>query len=286
MLNALTFDIEDYFQVEAFKQHIPYNEWPNYESRVVANTQKILAILDERNVKATFFILGWVAERAPQMVKAIAANGHEIASHGYAHQMVYTQTPEAFETDFAKSLEILEGLSGQKVLGYRAPTYSIIEQSYWALDILAKYGLQYDSSIFPITHDRYGIPNAPRFPYPIYEKNGRRLIEFPLSTLRVGKWNLPIAGGGYMRLLPYLVMKFGLRHLNRQGQPGIIYLHPWELDPDQPRIPNIRATTKFRHYVNLHATAFKLRSFVHDFEFAPIRNVLRLPGFSQYPVKS
>ncbi len=276
MLNALTFDIEDYFQVEAFKNHIRYDEWPQYPSRVAENTRKIVKILEERGVKATFFLLAWVAERCPDMVKEIAANGHEIATHGYAHQMVSKQTPQEFEADFAKSIEILEALAGTKILGYRAPTYSIVKESFWALDILAKHGMKYDSSIFPIKHDRYGVPESPRFPYQVYEKNGRKLIEFPLSTLRLGKWNFPIAGGGYMRLFPYSVMKFGLRRLNGQGQPGIIYLHPWELDPEQPRIPNIPATTRFRHYVNLHATADKLRNLIRDFEFAPIRDVLRL----------
>ena len=276
MLNALTFDIEDYFQVEAFKQHIRYEEWPHYPIRVADNTRKIVEILDERGVKATFFMLGWVAERCPEMVKALAASGHEIASHGYAHQMVSKQTQQEFEADLIKSLEILEPLAGTKIIGYRAPTYSIIKDSFWALDILAKCGMKYDSSIFPIRHDRYGVPEAPRFPYQIYEQNGQNMIEFPISTVRVGKWNLPIAGGGYMRLLPYAVMKFGLRRVNREGQPAIVYLHPWELDPHQPRIPNIRATTRFRHYVNLHATADKLRSLIRDFEFAPVREVLRL----------
>lgn len=276
MLNALTFDIEDYFQVEAFKQHIRYEEWPHYPIRVADNTRKIVEILDERGVKATFFMLGWVAERCPEMVKALAASGHEIASHGYAHQMVSKQTQQEFEADLIKSLEILEPLAGTKIIGYRAPTYSIIKDSFWALDILAKCGMKYDSSIFPIRHDRYGVPEAPRFPYQIYEQNGRNMIEFPISTVRVGKWNLPIAGGGYMRLLPYAVMKFGLRRVNREGQPAIVYLHPWELDPEQPRIPNIPSTTRFRHYVNLHATADKLRSLIRDFEFAPVRDVLQL----------
>ena len=276
MLNALTFDIEDYFQVEAFKQHIRYEEWPHYSIRVADNTRKIVEILDERGVKATFFMLGWVAERCPEMVTALAASGHEIASHGYAHQMVSKQTPQEFEADLAKSLEILEPLAGTKIIGYRAPTYSIIKESFWALDLLAKHGMKYDSSIFPIKHDRYGVPEAPRFPYPIYERNGRQMIEFPISTMRVGKWNFPIAGGGYMRLFPYAVMKFGLRSVNREGQPAIVYLHPWELDPEQPRIPNIPATTRFRHYVNLHATADKLRALIRDFDFAPVRDVLRL----------
>jgi len=275
MINALTFDIEDYFQVEAFKKYVSFEEWLTYPCRVVENTQKILDILDEREVKATFFILGWVAERFPEMVGRIAAGGHEVASHGYAHQMVYTQTQAEFEADLVKSVEILESIAGTKVIGYRAPTYSIVEKSYWAFDTLIKHHFLYDSSIFPITHDRYGVPDGERFPYRV-TRDGGEILEFPLSTVRFGKWNFPIAGGGYMRLLPYFVMKTGIRHLNRQQRSGIIYLHPWELDPEQPKIPNISASTKFRHYINLHSTGEKLRRLTRDFEFAPVRQVLGL----------
>lgn len=276
MLNALTFDIEDYYQVEAFKDFIRFEAWPQYPSRVVANTAKITAILDERGVKATFFILGWVAERFPAMVQELAAAGHEIATHGYAHQMVYTQTPAEFEADLLKSTRILEALAGQKVIGYRAPTYSIIEESFWAIDILIRHQFRYDSSIFPIVHDRYGVPNGERFPHHIERAGGQRLLEFPLSTLRLWKWNFPVAGGGYLRLFPYLFLKKSLQWLNKQNRPGIIYLHPWELDPEQPRIPNLPATTRFRHYLNLHSTAAKLRKLIRDFQFAPIREVLQL----------
>jgi polysaccharide deacetylase family protein (PEP-CTERM system associated) len=276
MLNALSFDIEDYYQVEAFKQFVRFEDWPQYSSRVAANTRKISDILDERNVKATFFILGWVAERFPALVKRLAADGHEIATHGYAHQMVYTQTPAEFEADLAHSIAVLSDLSGQPILGYRAPTYSIIEDSFWAFEILMRHKIRYDSSIFPITHDRYGVPNAERFPYTIQGKNGGILLEFPLSTLQVGKWNLPVAGGGYLRLFPYWLLKQSLRRLNRQRRAGIIYLHPWELDPEQPRIRNIPLSTRFRHYINLHSTAAKLRRLIHDFEFAPIRDVLNI----------
>ncbi len=276
MINALSFDIEDYYQVEAFKQYIRYEEWPQYPSRVAENTRKIIEILDERQVKATFFILGWVAERFPDMVKRIAADGHEIATHGYAHQMVYTQSPQEFEHDLAKSIEVLETLSGSKIIGYRAPTYSIIQESLWAFDILRKYHLQYDSSIFPIKHDRYGMPNSERFIHTITCPSGQTIREFPLSTVRLGKWNFPIAGGGYLRLFPYSILKYGLRHLNQHQHPGIIYMHPWELDAEQPRIPNLPPLTKIRHYINLHTTATKLRKLLRDFEFAPLRSVLQL----------
>ena len=274
MINALTFDIEDYFQVEAFKDYVSFEEWLSYPCRVDENTQKILDILDEREVKATFFILGWVAERFPDMVRKIADGGHEVASHGYAHQMVYKQTQDEFEADLVKSVEILEAIAGTKVVGYRAPTYSIIEKSYWAFDLLIKHNFLYDSSIFPITHDRYGVPDGERFPYLVQREDEASIQEFPLSTLRFGKWNFPIAGGGYMRLLPYWVLKMGIRHLNRQQRSGIVYLHPWELDPDQPKIRNIPPGTRFRHYLNLHSTADKLRRLLRDFEFAPARQVL------------
>ena len=275
MVNALTFDIEDYYQVEAFKDFVKFEEWPSYPSRVVENTQKIIRILAERNVKATFFILGWIAERFPEMVEQLADEGHEIATHGYAHEMVYRQTQAAFEEDLLKSIEVLERLSGKTVIGYRAPTYSIIEDSFWALDILIRNNLRYDSSIFPIIHDRYGVPNGERFPYQI-ERGGGMIMEFPLSTLRVWKWNFPIAGGGYLRLFPYWMLKKGLQWINQQKKPAIIYLHPWELDPEQPRIPNIPKRTQFRHYINLHSTAAKLRHLIYDFDFGPICDVLQL----------
>jgi len=276
MLNALTFDIEDYFQVEAFKDYVSFDEWPAYQSRVVQNTRKIMDILDERHVKATFFILGWVAERFPDMVRELADGGHEIATHGYAHDMVYTQSPEVFEQDLVKSINILEQISGTKIIGYRAPTYSIIEESFWAFDILIRHNLRYDSSIFPIIHDRYGVPDGERFPHTIKRDGVGTLHEFPLSTLRFWKWNFPVAGGGYLRLLPYAVVKQSVTWLNRKQKPVIIYLHPWELDPDQPKLPNLPAKTRFRHYLNLHTTGNKLRKLVHDFEFGPICDVLKL----------
>jgi polysaccharide deacetylase family protein (PEP-CTERM system associated) len=276
MINALTFDIEDYYQVEAFKEFIPFEEWPQYPSRVVANTKKVINILDEYNVKATFFMLGWIAERFPDIVKQLSDDGHEIATHGYAHRMVYKQSRTAFEEDLVKSIEILEKISGKKVIGYRAPTYSIIEESFWAFDVLIRHNLLYDSSIFPIMHDRYGVPNGERFPYTIEREDGQTILEFPLSTLRLWKWNFPIAGGGYLRLFPYWFLKKSLQWINRQEKPGIIYLHPWELDPEQPRIPDIPRMARFRHYLNLRSTATKLRNLIRDFEFAPIRDILQL----------
>lgn len=270
MLNALTIDVEDYFHVSAFESIINREDWPAYECRVESNTRLILSILREAGVKATFFILGWVAERFPELVKEIASAGHEIASHGYAHQLIYNQSEDEFRADLKKSIDILEGITGEPVLGYRAPSYSITRKSWWALNILVEAGLKYDSSIFPIHHDRYGIPDFPRFPHQL--KDG--FYEFPISTLKIWGMNFPMAGGGYFRLLPYPVTRWAINRINnREGQPVIFYLHPWEFDPDQPRQP-IGGFSRFRHYVNLDKTEVRFRRLLEDFRFAPVKEVL------------
>jgi len=273
-LNALTIDVEDYYQVEAFSHLVRFEDWNSYESRVMINTTRILEILADHKVKATFFVLGWIAAQFPQVVKLINAEGHEIASHGYAHKVIYKQTREEFEQDLSRSIRIIEDISGTKVLGYRAPTYSIIKQTLWAIDILLKHGIKYDSSIFPIRHDRYGIPEADRFPHQIDRGNSGTLIEFPPSTLSFFGHNVPIAGGGYLRLYPYFFLRWGFHKINQAGQPVMSYLHPWELDPDQPRISPINLLTRFRHYVNLSATEKKLKALLRDFRFAPVKEVL------------
>jgi polysaccharide deacetylase family protein (PEP-CTERM system associated) len=274
LLNALTFDVEDYYHVEAFSHLISFKDWNNYESRVTVNTNRILDVLADQGVKATFFILGWVAERFPEVVKRINAEGHEVASHGYAHKAIYKQNPEEFRQDLSKSLSILENITGTKVMGYRAPTYSIIQKTLWALEILIENGIKYDSSIFPIKHDRYGIPDADRFPHTIDRGKTGKLIEFPPSTLNVRGSNIPIAGGGYFRLYPYAFVRWAFHKLNREGYPVMFYLHPWELDPDQPRMKGISSLTRFRHYLNLDKTAKRLKALVKDFRFAPAREVL------------
>lgn len=276
MLNALTFDVEDYFQVSGFEKIIRYEDWDKFESRVVLNTEKILRILASHEVKATFFILGWIAERFPEIVKEIDKEGHEVASHGYAHKLIYNQTREQFSDDLKKSIDVLEGIIGKRVKGYRACSYSIVKETLWALDILREEGLKYDSSIFPIIHDRYGIPEASRFPYEVEESRGDNpLIEFPLSTVKIMGRNFPIAGGGYLRLFPYLLIRWGIRKINLEGQPAIIYLHPWEFDPEQPK-QAAPLLTRFRHYINLDKTEAKLRALLKDFNFAPVRKVLGL----------
>ena len=278
MLNALTIDVEDYYQVSAFESVVRFEDWHRYESRVEKNTHRILDLLDERETKATFFTLGWIAERQPQLVRTMNDRGHEIASHGYAHQRVYTQTPEQFREETRRSKGILEDISGQPILGYRAASYSITAKSLWALDILRQEGFTYDSSIFPIRHDVYGIPGSQRFCHVFNGQGGSRLIEFPLSTIRLGGTNIPIAGGGYFRLFPYAITRWGIRHLNeKECQPVVVYLHPWEMDPDQPRIP-ASTLARFRHYLNLRRVRGRLVRLLQDSAFGTMAEVLKHQG--------
>lgn len=279
MRNALSFDVEEYFHVEAFKTVVQTREWPTLESRVVRSTERLLDVLDRHRVSATFFVLGWVADRHPRLVREIRARGHEVGCHSYAHRVIFSMTRPEFRNDVRQAKEAIENAIGGAIIGYRAPTYSVVRQTMWALDILAEEGFRYDSSIFPIHHDRYGIPDAPRGPYRTTLSNGRDLVEFPISTLRVGSQNLPFSGGGYFRLLPYAVVRTALRRLNRRDQlPGIVYLHPWEVDVEQPRFP-VRRLTRFRHYVNLDKTLPKLESLLRDFAFMPVSDLLTEHGF-------
>lgn len=277
MKNAFTIDVEDYFQVTAFERHVRRDEWDRYPVRVADNTLKILDMLDEYEVKATFFVLGWVAERSPKLVREIGRRGHEIACHGYGHELVYRIGPDRFRSDIATARNILEDISGERVLGYRAPSYSITNESLWALDILLEEGFIYDSSIFPVIHDTYGIPDAGRFPGTIGCTSGT-IREFPLSTLplRIGgkEYRLPIAGGGYLRLFPEWVISRAIHKINTvEHQPAVLYFHPWEIDPGQPRI-KAGFKSRFRHYLNLHTTEGKLRTILGKLEFGTMREVL------------
>jgi polysaccharide deacetylase family protein (PEP-CTERM system associated) len=273
VVNAMTVDVEDYFHVNAFDGVVPMDRWAQQESRVCDNTARLLDLFAARRVTATFFVLGWVAERFPSLVTRIAAAGHEIASHGYAHRLIYQQTPAAFREDLRRAKGILESTSGVHVEGFRAPSYSITARSLWALDVLVEEGYRYDASIFPVRHDRYGIPNSPRHPY-VLPRNAGSLVEAPGSTVRVGRVNLPVAGGGYFRLLPYAWTRWGIRRLNeREGRPAIFYMHPWEIDPGQPRLPASRVS-RFRHYRNLDKAEGRLHRLLNDFGFAPLRSVL------------
>jgi polysaccharide deacetylase family protein (PEP-CTERM system associated) len=347
MLNALTIDVEDYFQVLAFSDVIRYEEWENFECRVERNTNRLLDILDEcksnflsnfpnslpqtsvlgprTSQLATFFVLGWIAERYPNLIRRIKDQGHEIACHGYAHKVIYNQTKEEFREDIRKSKAILEDITGSEVIGYRAPSYSITNKSQWAFEVLVEEGFKYDSSIFPIHHDFYGMPYAPRFPFIIslngnsnfefsmlnFELNAaapqhgsttaqqhvfssnashlppntlhlapcvtKTLIEFPLSTTRLLGQNLPISGGGYFRLFPYSIIRKGLKSINeKENKPFIFYVHPWELDIEQPHIKNASMRSRFRHYVNLNKTENKFRTLLKDFNFLPVKEILEL----------
>ena len=264
-INAFTVDVEDYYQVSAFEPHVSRDRWGDYESRVEANTRIMLGLLDRHNVKATFFILGWVGERYPQLVRDIHQAGHEIASHGYWHRLIYNQTPEEFRDDIRRSRQVLEDIIGERVFIYRAPSFSVTEQSRWALDILVEEGFSIDSSIFPIHHDRYGIPDAKSFPHEINTSAGS-LWEFPPSVVRFAGHNLPVSGGGYFRLFPLLWTVWCLKRIeNSTRQPFIFYVHPWEIDPGQPRcFKDALPRSQFRHYINLEKTEQKLdASFPH-----------------------
>ncbi len=328
MFNFLTIDIEDYFQVHAFSRVIRIEDWENYESRIERNTDRLLEILEESRtdsprkiVRATFFVLGWIAEKYPHLIRAIQERGHEIGCHGYGHQLIYGQSRRAFREDIKKAKAILEDITGDEVIGYRAPSYSITNQSQWAFEVLVEEGFKYDSSIFPIHHDFYGIPDAPRFPF-IISMNGSSnfafspldfhlrttrlsktcasycstsalspedsipsplrslpptssIVEFPVSTAHILGVNVPISGGGYFRLLPYPLIKKGLERINRvEERPFVFYLHPWELDPDQPRLNSISWKARFRHYVNLHKTENRFRKLLRDFHFTSIKEAI------------
>lgn len=264
--NAMTIDVEDYFQVSAFAPHISRDSWAALPCRVEANVDRILALLNNANVKATFFTLGWIAERYPAMVRRIVDNGHELASHGYGHLRASDQTATEFNDDITRSKSLLEDIGGQKVLGYRAPSFSIGTKNLWALDTLLQAGYRYSSSIYPIQHDHYGMPDAPRFAFYPNGKDG--LLEVPITTVRVMNKNLPAGGGGYFRFFPYAVSRWFLQKVNREDkQPGIFYFHPWELDPGQPRQVGVSAKTRFRHYVNLDRMEGRIQALTRDFHW-------------------
>jgi polysaccharide deacetylase family protein (PEP-CTERM system associated) len=272
--NALTIDVEDYFHVSAFEGYVRRSTWDSLESRVVPNTDRLLELLARANVQATFFVLGWVAERYPALITRIAEAGHEIGSHGFGHRLIYNQSPTEFREDLLRSRAVISDAARVAIDGYRAPSFSITPRSLWALDIIRDVGFTYDASIFPIRHDRYGLPSAPRHFHALNQKAGT-LWECPASTVRVAGTNLPVAGGGYFRLLPYAWTKWGIARLNRhERRAAIFYLHPWEIDPDQPRIPT-SLLSRVRHYTNLRKTEERLLRLLREFRFAPLRQVLQ-----------
>ncbi len=264
--NAMTVDVEDYFQVSAFETYIDKKQWDSLPNRVENNTNRILDLFNQNNAKATFFTLGWVAERFPALVKRIVEEGHELASHGYEHIRVTEQTPSKFREDIAKTKKLLEDISGQEIKGYRAASYSIVSKNLWALDVLQEEGYKYSSSIYPVKHDLYGIPDAPRFMYQPIENNDFK--EIPITTLRLFKKNLPCGGGGFFRLYPYFFSKWAFKNINNnEKQSGIFYFHPWEIDPGQPRQKQLSLKTRFRHYLNLSKMEKRILNLLQDFDW-------------------
>jgi polysaccharide deacetylase family protein (PEP-CTERM system associated) len=275
IVNAMTVDVEDYFHVSAFQDSVRRSTWDTLESRVVRNTERLLELFEQQGVRGTFFVLGWVAERHPALVRQIAKAGHELASHGYGHGLIYEQSPAEFREDLRKSRATIGAAAGVSVSGYRAPSFSITPRSLWALDIIREEGFVYDASVYPIRHDRYGLPSSPRH-FHALEQSAGTLWECPGSTVRVAGVNLPIGGGGYFRLLPYAWTKWGITRVNtRERQAAVFYLHPWEIDPDQPRMPSSRVS-RFRHYTNLSRTEPRLKRLLAEFRFAPLGELLGL----------
>lgn len=271
-IHGLSFDVEEHFQVSAFWSEARRQQWDTLESRVENNTRRIAELLAAHNMSATFFVLGWVAERHPELVRFLSREGHEIASHGYSHELVTAQSPESFRSDIRKAKHILEDIIGNPVLGYRAPSFSITRETRWALDILVEEDYLYDSSVFPIFHDRYGMPGADPYCHQLATGAGP-LWEAPPSTIEVFGLRWPVAGGGYFRLIPYGVLRHLLRRIERAGRPLVMYLHPWELDPAQPRMEG-SLLSQFRHYNNLHKTELRLVSLLSEFQFGPIQRLI------------
>ncbi|PHR95888.1 MAG: polysaccharide deacetylase family protein [Blastopirellula sp.] len=274
MQNAFTVDVEDYFQVTSFEKEVPREKWDNYEPRVVESTQRILRLLEKHQVQGTFFILGWVAERFPELVKQIHSGGHEIGSHSYWHRLIYTQTPDEFREDLIKSRDILQNIISEPVTVYRAPSFSITNKSLWALDILAEEGFRVDSSIFPTRHDRYGMHNCDPAIHTLETAAGN-LEEFPMTVLQKAGLNIPVGGGGYFRLYPLWFTMYALNQINRKhNRPCMFYIHPWEVDPDQPRIPTKSRKSRFRHYINLGSTEKKLDKMLSKMNFGAMRDFM------------
>ena len=286
MRNAMTVDVEDYFHVSAFAASIDRSAWGTLEYRVEANTNRLLQLFADRGVAATFFMLGWVARRSPHLVRAIQKSGHEVASHGMSHKLIYAQGREEFASETAEAKALLEDLTGEAVVGYRAASYSITKKSLWALDVLSELGFKYDSSIFPIRHDVYGIPNAPTAPSLMTTPNGASIVEFPMSTVDMLGIRVPVSGGGYFRLLPYALTRAGLKQLNtRWKRPFVFYLHPWEIDPGQPRMVG-KWLSRFRHYTNISRCEARLGRLLAEFPFTTMNCVLTDLGLLERPLQN
>ncbi|MGZ8161472.1 MAG: XrtA system polysaccharide deacetylase [Methylobacter sp.] len=270
--NAMTVDVEDYFQVSAFEPYIAKDQWDTLPHRVQKNTHQILDIFENKNIKATFFTLGWVAERYPDLIQRIIKDGHELACHGYEHIRVTEQTPEQFRGDVSRTKKLLEDMSGHEVKGYRAASYSIGAKNLWALNVLQEEGFKYSSSIYPVKHDLYGMPDAPRFMFEPIEN--QEFKEIPITTIRLGDKNLPCGGGGFFRFYPYAFSKWAFNRINHtEKQSGIFYFHPWEIDPEQPRQEGLSFKTRTRHYLNLHKMENRIKKLLTDFNWDTMENV-------------
>lgn len=269
LTNVVSVDVEDYFHAEIFSDAVQRSDWDRFPTRVESNTKRLLELFSRCNVQATFFIVGWVAEKFPHLVREIAALGHELACHSYWHRLIYRLKPEDFREDTHRAKSIIEQVAGQPIYGYRAPTYSIVDASLWALDVLVELGFTYDSSIYPIRHDRYGMPGAPRAPFRIRTASGS-LIEYPLTTFRFAGHRFPVGGGGYLRLLPTWYTSMGIKRAHNDGLPIITYIHPWEIDPEQPRLP-IKFSSTLRHYLNLSRTYDRLAAMLRKETFTSFR---------------
>lgn len=275
IVNAMTIDVEDYFQVSAFAPYIAPSTWDDQPCRIEQNMERVFALLEERNIKATFFVLGWIAEHYPKLVRDIVNQGHELASHGCNHLRVSELSPQAFLQDVTRSKQLLEDLGGVSVAGYRAPSFSIGKNNLWALDSLQQAGYLYSSSIYPIRHDHYGMPDAPRFKF--QPRGTAGIFELPITTVRLFGRNLPSSGGGYFRLLPYTVSHWLMQQVNRvDQQPCIFYCHPWEFDPQQPRQKHIDLKTRFRHYINLSRSEGRFRALLQDFQWDRMDHVFKI----------
>jgi polysaccharide deacetylase family protein (PEP-CTERM system associated) len=270
LVNALSIDVEDYFHVSAFEPHLHRETWERLPCRVERNVERVLTLLAGAGVRATFFVLGWVAERYPRLVNTIAEAGHEVASHGHDHRRAVDQSPAAFLEDIRRAKSVLEDITGQAVKGYRAPSFSFGARNPWAFDCVLEAGYRYSSSVYPVRHDHYGMPEAPRFPYS--PRPG--LLEVPVTTARLWNANLPAGGGGYFRLFPYVLSRAFLRRVNQvEGMPAVFYFHPWELDPQQPRVPGVALKARFRHYLNLARTERRLERLLQDFAWDRVDQV-------------
>lgn len=271
--DALSVDVEDYYHVEAFRDRIRPETWPLYPPRVAENTKRVLELLSRQGARATFFVLGWVAERQPGIVREILAAGHEVGCHSYWHRCLWRLSPDEFRADTRRARAAIEDAGGQPVLGYRAPSFSIVERSLWALEILAEEGFRYDSSVFPIHHDVYGFPQAPRVPFRWANRQAYGLYEIPLTTVRLGRWNLPAAGGGYLRILPEWYTRWAIREARREAQPVVVYFHPWEIDAGQPRVAG-RVKSLLRHYYHIGQMERRIERLLAGGHFAPLIDYL------------